>query len=296
MLVAGVGMIFIVSAKLLGLYQWQVTVVPALVMLCYAGAILLPFMRLRDDQSGDNLYYLGFLYTLASIGASLYQFATAGGQTQIVTNFGVAITTTVIGLALRVAFNQMRTDPADVERSARLELADAARRLRHEVDEAVLEFNHFRRAAVQSGTEGHTALKEMMETTASAFSKLTEEYSKREIDHAKEQKGLAEVVESMAADAKKIGRLVKNVTTQLEKISGPDYIVQVNFAPALEKLDATVESIHSMQQAQANQLTGLLETSVALSEAAHDVAERIAMLLDHLERPEQPMQRQIRGG
>ena len=26
------------------------------------------FFRLRDDQSGDNLYYMGFLFTLTRLG------------------------------------------------------------------------------------------------------------------------------------------------------------------------------------------------------------------------------------
>jgi len=29
---------------------------------------------LRDDQAGDNLYYMGFLFTLTSLGVSAYQF------------------------------------------------------------------------------------------------------------------------------------------------------------------------------------------------------------------------------
>jgi hypothetical protein len=301
MLVAFLGMIFIVTAKVLGLSQWQVTTVPVTIMLLYTGAILLPFLRLRDDQSGDNLYYLGFLYTLASIGSSLYQFSGQGSQEHIVTNFGIAITTTVLGLALRVAFNQMRQDPAEVERVARLELADAARRLRGEIDEAVLEFNHFRRAALQSGAEGHSALKEMMELTASSFTKVVEEYSSRQITAGEKERAISDAVESMASDAKRIGKLVKNVAAQLEKISTPESLVEINFGPALKKLEATLESIRTSQAAQAAQIDQLLvgagntlEVTAAVSDAAREVAERIAILLDRLDRQEQPETTQFR--
>ncbi|MBN8964150.1 MAG: hypothetical protein J0H89_01965 [Rhizobiales bacterium] len=119
-------------------------------MLTYAGVLLLArYFRLRDDQAGDNLYYLGFLYTLTSLGVSLFQFSVTDGGAGIVTNFGIAIATTILGIALRVMFNQMRQDPVEVEAVARLELADAARKIRQEIDGASLEFASFRRTITQ---------------------------------------------------------------------------------------------------------------------------------------------------
>jgi hypothetical protein len=64
-----------------------------------------------------NLYYIGFLYTLTSLGVSLWQFSSTEGAETIVTNFGVAIASTIFGVALRVLFNQMRQDPVEVERA-----------------------------------------------------------------------------------------------------------------------------------------------------------------------------------
>src|SRR5436190_122066 len=137
------GMAFIVFAKLSALGQVEVTAIPIGILLAYAYVVFRwRQLMLRDDQSGDNLYYLGFLYTLTSIAVSLYQFSLAeSAQEQIITNFGIAIATTIVGLALRVMFNQMRQDPPEVERVSRLELADASRRLRRELDAVVLEPN-----------------------------------------------------------------------------------------------------------------------------------------------------------
>ena len=64
-----VGCAYIVTAKLGGIGQLYVTFVPVATMLVYA--LLISFsrsLRLRDDQSGDNLYYMGFLFTLSSLG------------------------------------------------------------------------------------------------------------------------------------------------------------------------------------------------------------------------------------
>src|SRR6201987_2237572 len=142
------------AAKLGGVGRIFVTLVPVLTMIGYAALIWSARnLRLRDDQAGDNLYYMGFLFTLTSLGVSLYQFNAAHAAEEIVQNFGIAIGSTITGNALRVIFNQMRQDPVEVERIARMELADAARRVRRELDSTVVEFGYFRRTAQQAAAD-----------------------------------------------------------------------------------------------------------------------------------------------
>ena len=117
-------------------------------------------LRLRDDQSGDNLYYMGFLFTLTSLGVSLYQFTATRAAEEIVQNFGIAIGSTITGIGLRVIFNQMRRDPVEVERTMRLELAEAARRVRRELDSSVVEFGYFRRSAQQAAADAFSHVTE----------------------------------------------------------------------------------------------------------------------------------------
>jgi hypothetical protein len=93
---------------------------------------------------------MGFLFTLTSLAVSLYQFSAEGSAEQIVKNFGIAIASTIAGITLRILFNQMRRDPVEVEATARLELAEASRRVKRELDSTVLEFSYFRRMTQQS--------------------------------------------------------------------------------------------------------------------------------------------------
>lgn len=163
-----VGCGFIVGAKLLGWPAAIVTFTPVAIMAGYA--ILLWFakgMRLRDDQAGDNIYYMGFLFTLTSLGVALYQFSAAGSAEDIVRNFGIAVASTIAGVAGRVLFNQMRQDPVEVEHTARLELSEAARRVRRELDSTLLDFAGFRRATVQ-------ILDEATRETAGSLTKASE--------------------------------------------------------------------------------------------------------------------------
>jgi exonuclease VII small subunit len=182
---AALGMAFIVLAKLSALGQFAVTAVPIGILFVYA-YLLFRWRRvtLRDDQAGDNLYYLGFLYTLTSIAVSLYQFSLAeSAQEQIITNFGIAIATTIVGLALRVMFNQMRQDPAEVERVSRAELAEASRRLRREIDTVVMELNVFQRTNQQSVVDNQRTLQERiaetLNTSSTAFAASVVELNER---------------------------------------------------------------------------------------------------------------------
>jgi len=129
------GTISIIVLKVLQVRQLYVTAVPVAVIAVYGLYIILsPRYRLRDDRAGDSLYYLGFLFTMVSLAYSLYEFGTKeGGPRSIVTNFGIALATTIIGLMLRVIYHQFRQDPFDVERQVQLELSDAADKLKGEI-------------------------------------------------------------------------------------------------------------------------------------------------------------------
>src|ERR1700733_15216947 len=166
---------YIIFSKLHDFGALAATAVPVLVMVGYAVLLGARLFRLRDDQSGDNLYYMGFLFTLTSLAVSLYQFSAAGSAEQIVQNFGIAIASTIAGISMRIFFNQMRRDPIEVEASARLELAEASRRVKRELESTILEFGYFRRMTQQSVTD---AMDEARESIGQAHQQFAGELQK----------------------------------------------------------------------------------------------------------------------
>lgn len=119
-------------------------VLPVVLMGSYALLLVdWPDLRPRYDFAGDNFYYLGFLYTLISLAISLYQFNTEGATSSIITNFGLALTSTILGLAGRILLNQPQ-DGDEAEARAREDLARANRRLRAEMEYSIDEFQQFR--------------------------------------------------------------------------------------------------------------------------------------------------------
>jgi hypothetical protein len=149
----------LVAMKLLGFDQLYITVAACTIIVAYWAIVAaVPLLRIREDQLGDNCYYLGFLFTLASLAYALYQFGGVSGQgggdvDQIVANFGLALGSTITGILLRVLINQARRDVLETEQDARMALAEAVVRLRTNIDDAVLALGSFCRSVQQVTAE-----------------------------------------------------------------------------------------------------------------------------------------------
>ncbi|MBT5378977.1 MAG: hypothetical protein HOL08_07980 [Opitutae bacterium] len=141
----------ILVLKSTGMDHRLVVILPVFLMFAYAGmAFWTKRYRLREDKVGDNIYYLGFLYTLTSLAFALYTFANAESPAEkIISDFGIAIATTIVGLVGRVFFNQMREDPIEYEREARSSLAEATNEMRSQLGDIVTEASIFKQKLSQ---------------------------------------------------------------------------------------------------------------------------------------------------
>src|SRR5438477_79104 len=83
------GTMSILGLKFVGVRQLVVTGVPVALMIAYFICVwFTPRFELRDDHASDNLYYLGFLFTLVSLGSALYQFSVGTRGEALISNFG----------------------------------------------------------------------------------------------------------------------------------------------------------------------------------------------------------------
>ncbi len=292
-----VGSGYIVFSKLHDFSAFFVTVVPVLIMIGYA--LMLGFarlFRLRDDQSGDNLYYMGFLFTLTSLAVSLYQFSAAGSAEQIVQNFGIAIASTITGITLRILFNQMRRDPVEVEATSRLELAEASRRVKRELDSTVLEFAYFRRMTQQSVGD---ALDEMKETLGEARAQLTSEFKQfaatagKPLEDVSRRSGesldnlnvriietLQTVSERLAREGNALSRstativlAIDSMATRLAALQTPDQIIEVKLGPMIQDLTRIIDSFNKSAETQAQVMEANLQQTLAVGAAVTRLIE-----------------------
>ena len=289
------GCAYIILAKLDGIEQFYVTFVPVGIMIVYALLLSLARgLRLRDDQSGDNLYYMGFLFTLTSLGVSLYQFSATRAAEEIVQNFGIAIGSTITGIGLRVIFNQMRRDPVEIEQRMRLELAEAARRVRRELDSSVVEFAYFRRNAQQSAADSFNHMTERFdEIVAKLLTSLEEVTTKLSVPVEAAARQLSDatgnVTRSMGATlAASVGQLsaetetlsnrvgeiagaLDAVTTKLNSLQTPDQVFELRLDPVMQALAHAAERIGAHSDAQTKSVTDALAIANTAAERSIDL-------------------------
>lgn len=218
-----VGAAWIWGTKSMGAGQLTATVFPGALMLVYA-SMLWDWYEKKPKYSfaGDNLYYLGFLYTLTSLAHALVVFdiEEAGTET-IITNFGIAILTTILGMALRILVGQRVEETAEtVDNEVRTGLGDAARRLRGEIEFTVDEFEGIRertREALEAGLEEVRArLAEAADTSA----RIGDGLAKIEEKTGEIAETTGKAWEGIAADADRVRAALASMA---ERIAGFDF-------------------------------------------------------------------------
>jgi hypothetical protein len=292
MLFVAAGSAYIILAKLAGVGQIYVTFLPVAIMIGYALLIALARnLRLRDDQAGDNLYYMGFLFTLTSLGVSLYQFDAAHAAEEIVQNFGIAIGSTITGIALRVIFNQMRQDPVEIERMVRLELAEAARRVRRELDSTVIEFSYVRRQAQQAAADSFRLVSEKFDEVAAKLlvsvadvaeksAHPLEAASRRAAEMVEQLTGsvvgsLATGTTQLAADTAKLSKSAGEISaaldvvaTKLSDMRTPEGVVEVRLDPVIASLTQAIDRFAEQSQGQAATTRDVVAATKIAAESA----------------------------
>ncbi len=248
-LVLGVGAYFLLRA--LNVDQRIITSALVGLMVLYTVIVAwVPRLRVRLDQAGDNAYYLGLLYTLVSMAFALYDFgqqatsATAIQQraaaVKIIGDFGVALATTIAGIALRVVLSQLRVDPADMESSTRIELAEASKRVKATLDNLSIEVGRLFTELQQRSGDQLRALVEQSAETIKDFGNTSSMATKDLIEK------LGEFHKDSAAKTSEVTRGLGNIAAEAEAASKRLRAVE---APPLEwqvKLTSAAEAFGSL--------------------------------------------------
>ena len=202
--------IIIATAMLLmGIYVFFVTLVPA--------------TKLRTDVAADNVYYLGFLFTLTSLAIAL----SIDSADAILANFGVAIISTLIGIAARVGLNQLRVDPTDIEEASRLELSGATSRVKAELNETVRQLTEFRQISLQVMSEGYADVQKNVETISTQVLQSLEELVKQSakpLEEVAERTRAANTeavksIDDFTKSSKALTKSHKEMSAQIEQVN-----------------------------------------------------------------------------
>ena len=118
--VFGMSMFAGIAAIGIGAYidnAWVTLLVPIGVMLYYINTVRNDNVSdVSVEQKADSVYYMGFIFTLVAMTASLVALANSGEDLEfrpVVTNFGLALSTTILGLIIRIIWLQLSAQSLD---------------------------------------------------------------------------------------------------------------------------------------------------------------------------------------
>jgi hypothetical protein len=177
---ATLGFFGILLFKLDGFEANYVAAGAVALMLGYGGlAYRLPKVQMRIDRLGDNFYYLGFIYTLASLSAALIQLREGVAVETLLGSFGIALFTTIVGVAGRVIFVQMRGELDDVEERVRRDLLAASADLRSQLSLSLAEFETFQTAVAQAAANVREQSPELASAAIDRISRVAAQAARR---------------------------------------------------------------------------------------------------------------------
>lgn len=139
-----VGCAIIGIGNLFGIGPWWLASAAAAWMIGYAVFIwrTVDDADVSSDTKGESIYYLGLLFTFAALVAALITFdwGTPGGDGSgtagTIRNFGIALLTTIVGLAGRVWFTMSDESPGDIVDTTRSLLEETVSQMKESLDRA----------------------------------------------------------------------------------------------------------------------------------------------------------------
>ena len=136
--------------------------------------------RLSSERVGDNCYYLGFLFTLVSLSNALYSFGYGDDDTinYVISNFGIALGSTIVGMLMRVMFNQMKIEPEQIEERIKENLTDTGHRLTGEIENVIGEMNSLSSTLKNSMTEALESTDSLLKDSKKRHASLVDSIDK----------------------------------------------------------------------------------------------------------------------
>ena len=132
-----IGVVIIVVTNLAGIGPWWVAL--ALSALMVAFGVSVRDTEVSSDSKGESFYYVGLIFTFVALVAALVVFdggSDANRTIGIIRNFGIALVTTIWGLAGRVWYAMSGDAPGDLEEAIRGDLEEAVSEMKGSLDRA----------------------------------------------------------------------------------------------------------------------------------------------------------------
>lgn len=262
--------------------HWAVVVLgPLLIMwLYYIWGRAQDRLRIHQDVLGDSLYYMGFLFTLVSLAASLLGLLMAPDSSiapgHLLGRFGVALTTTIFGFFTRTLLGQLTPRLDQEEREVQAQIHRHVVELSEQLTLSVFTLNEARLATETAMTDSVKTLGDGLEkalTQAGERIAATLEENMSAIVGGYQRSG-TEMTASAASSAEtirvamnevtdRIGSAVGDLEGRIRAFEPPQHHVQAKLDDLFAGLSLNITSLQKQ----------VAETSGALAEATEGFKE-----------------------
>ena len=218
------------------------------------------------EQFSDSIYYLGFLFTLLALVASLYAFrADSLAIGQLVGNFALALVTTITGLASRIIITNFRSDEGSTRGRMRDELEQSTRHL-------ILNARSFSLRLEALNNEIHFTLNTAIQEAAQALASNAADLQRQQ------QESAAAMTREVSDAGRLLASSVQQVQQQLTRIELPQDIFSARLHQPLGELTERFSEQQRAIDALMAQHSGVLERASEVNQALQGTAEQINAL------------------
>ena len=255
-------------------------------------------VRIEPETIGDNCYYLGFLFTLASLSYTLYQLADpslTGGRPidipEVISGFGVALSSTIFGVFLRVIMMQVRTDFVAREREVRADMNRAFGDFRKNMSGMLSQMKAYSAESVQLASERDERIRtstekfskdyqDMLKANANAFS----EHMKKTLSDATEQ-AMKDAANSLIEVQK---GLQKQMESALEATKNTQGLLREQENKLLKEMEAgrqrMITELEKTETVMKNQKTEIEACTKAMRDATEIIEKELIPAFEALEK------------
>lgn len=237
-----------------------------------------------SESFADSIYYLGFLLTLWALIFSMFSIPSGaeniGG---LVFRFGIALVTTIIGLAARTYFANFRVTPEDELSRLRSEEATSARELRNKYRE-LSEVMTLQMAALKSSLQkANTDVQEASDSLADSASTLEESVSDSASTIGQLFESLEETTsefssgldESMEAASSKLVEAGQDLQERANSVELPPDLFTSQFEGAASNYAEALEELTQKAEGHSQAIDGLVTSNRKLSNSITEITEEM---------------------
>lgn len=255
---------------------WHASIPVILLVLLVAGYAAFVYLsgryHLREDKSADNVYYLGFLFTVTTLGVALirYYYRTTDVD-QIIGDLGLGLFTTIAGLIGRIILSQLRIDPNEITTKAKGMLAQAVKESRAGLSDMNEQMRRVRDHTVQVMTESSDTLKKssdaLDEVARKSITPAMQEFGKRIMETKMPEDILASKLQPIFD---RLDESVSGIVKRLNKIQiEPDIIVK-SAEGLFESLRTSINQMNTAIKSADSKISALAKHSEAFVAIAKD--------------------------